>query len=116
VIPLSVGHCISIHNQSNNYFFSEISKSMLPDRAKTRTPKLDQQLLGRDGCPSARRLGQEDLAQHGRHHGAQEEEEVAVGSNGKAPKGARRKKFCGKTLLLNVEAKYSLMKNQMSIK
>ena len=70
---------------------------MLHHRTKTRTAQLDQQLLGRDGRPSARRLGQEELAEHGRHHGVEEEEEIAVGGDRKTPKGTGRKEFSGIT-------------------
>ena len=68
---------------------------MLHHRTKARTAQLDQQLLGRDGRSSARRLGQEELVEHGRHHGVEEEEEVAVGGDGKTPERTGRKELSG---------------------
>ena len=60
---------------------------MLHHRGETGAAQIDQQLLGRDGGVAARRLGQEDVAQHERDSRVEGEEAAAAGRHGEAQTG-----------------------------
>ena len=76
------------HNWSRKWYnFPEIPKSLLHHRRAEAASDGHQQLPGRDSRAAARRLGQEEPAEHERHHGAEAQEADATGGHGEAEEG-----------------------------